>query len=134
MAALQSVTATDRATPTPIVHTFTPRDVKDGVGLVVRTAGVPVGEEKLTVSMRKSASKYRGKLTMALPVVVDETVNGVVTPKVVRTAYATLEVTFDETSSTQERTNLIGMLADLLGTGKVLVHSSLVNLEGVYGS
>lgn len=133
MPALQNVVLTDRAS-TPVAHTFTPRDVKDGTGLLVNTAGVPVGEKKLTVSMRKTGSKYKGKLTLSVPVVVDETINGVVTPKVVRTAYATIEVQFDDTSSTQERTNLIGMLADSLGTGKVLVHNAFVGLEGVYGS
>lgn len=134
MPALQSVSLTDRQAPTPVVHAFVPRDVKDAVGLVVRTSGVPIGEEKLTVSMRKLGSKFKGKLTLSVPVVVDETINGVVIPKVARTASATLEVTFDETSSTQERTNLIGMLADSLGTSKALIHNAFVGLEGVYGS
>jgi hypothetical protein len=99
----------------------------------VSNSGVPVGEEKLTVSMRKSGSKFRGKLTLTMPVVQNQTVNGITIPTAVRTAYATLDVTFDEGSSTQERTNLIGMLADALGTSKTLVHNSLVGLEGVYG-
>lgn len=133
MPALQNVVLTDRAT-TPVNHTFTPRDVKDGTGLVVNSSGVPVGEKKLTVSMRKLGSKYKGKLTLAVPVVVDETVNGVSTPVVVRTAYASIDLTFDSTSSTQERTNLVGMLASALDTSKTLVHKSLVDLEGVYGS
>jgi len=133
MPALQSISVNDRATPTPIAHAFLPRDVSQGVGTVVNSNGVPVGEEKLTVSMRKSGSKFRGKLTLTVPVVVNEVINGVSSPKVARTAYATLEVTFDESSSTQERTNLIGMLADSLGTSKTLVHNSLVGLEGVYG-
>jgi len=133
MPALQSLVLTDRAA-TPVNYTLTPRDVKDGTGLVVHSAGVPVGEKKLTVSMRKSGSKYKGKLTLSIPVVVDQTVNGVVTPIVARTAYATLEVQFDNTSTTQERTNLIGMLASGLATNKVLVHSAFVDLEGVYGS
>jgi hypothetical protein len=133
MPALQSISVNDRATPTPVAHAFAPRDVSQGVGLVVNSTGVPVGEEKLTISMRKSGSKYRGKLTLTAPVVVTETINGVSAPRVARTAYATLEVTFDETSSTQERTNLIGMIADALGTSKTLVHNTLVGLEGVYG-
>lgn len=133
MPALQSIVLTDRAA-TPVNHTFNPRDVKDGTGLVVNTAGVPVGEKKLTVSMRKTGSKYKGKLTLSVPVVVDQTVNGVVTPIVARTAYATVEVQFDDTSSTQERTNLIGMLASAFATTKPLTHSAFVDLEGVYGA
>jgi len=133
MPALQSISINDRATPTPVAHVFQPRDVQNGTGLVVSNSGVPVGEEKLTVSMRKSASKFRGKLTLTVPVVQTETVNGISIPVAVRTAYATLDVAFDDTSSTQERTNLIGMLADALGTSKTLVHNTLVGLEGVYG-
>lgn len=133
MPALQSISVNDRATPTPIAHVFQPRDVQNGTGLVVSNSGVPVGEEKLTVSMRKTGSKFRGKLTLTMPVVQNQTVNGITIPTAVRTAYATLDVTFDEGSSTQERTNLIGMLADALGTSKTLVHNALVGLEGVYG-
>lgn len=133
MPALQSISILDREA-TPVAHAFTPRDVKNGTGLVVRGSGVPVSEEKLTVSMRKVGTKFRGKLTLAVPVVVNETINGVVSPKLVRTAYAEVNVTFDEQSSTQERTNIIGMLADALGISKTLVHTSFVSLEGVYGS
>lgn len=134
MPALQSVSVLDRTPVTPVAHVFQPRDVSSGVGVVVNSAGVPVGEEKLTVSSRKSGAKFRGKLTLTMPVVVNETINGVVTPKVVRTAYVTVETTFDETSSTQERTNAMGMIADALGTSKTLVHNALVGLEGVYGA
>lgn len=133
MPALQNLAVVDRET-TPVTHTFVPRDVKDGTGLVVRNTGVPVGEEKLTVSMRKVGSKFRGKLTLSVPIVQNETINGVTLPKVVRTGYATVEFTFDETSSTQERTNLQGMVADALGVTKTLVFKTLVDLEGVYGA
>lgn len=133
MPALQNLAIADRET-TPVTHTFVPRDVKDGTGLVVRNTGVPVGEEKLTVSMRKVGSKFRGKLTLSVPIVQNETVNGVTMPKVVRTGYATVEFTFDETSSTQERTNLQGMVADALGVTKTLVFKTFVDLEGVYGA
>lgn len=133
MPALQNLAVNDRET-TPVTHTFVPRDVKDGTGLVVRNTGVPVGEEKLTVSMRKVGSKFRGKLTLSVPIVQNETINGVSMPKVVRTGYATVEFTFDETSSTQERTNLQGMVADALGVTKTLVFKTIVDLEGVYGA
>lgn len=134
MPALQSISVNDRTTPTPVAHVFQPRDVSSGVGVVVNSSGVPVGEEKLTVSSRKSGSKYKGKVVLTIPVVVNEVINGVTTPKVARTAYVTVETSFDETSSTQERTNAMGMIADALGTSKTLVHNTLVGLEGVYGA
>lgn len=133
MPTLQNLSILDRET-TPVAHVFTPRNVISGVGLVVRNTGVPVGEERFTVTMRKSGNRFRGKLTLTMPTVATEVINGISVPKIVRTAYASLEVTFEETSTTQERTNLIGMLADSLGVSKVLVHNSLVGLEGVYGS
>jgi hypothetical protein len=133
MPALQALSIVDRTPVTPVVHNFTPRDVTSGVGLVVANAGVPLNEERLTVSMRKSGSKFRGKISLAVPVVVTEIINGVSVPSVARTSYVNAEFTFDESSTLQERTNLVGMFADSLGIGKALIHGAIVNLEGVYG-
>lgn len=134
MPAIQSLSVLDRTPVTPVAHVFAPRDVTSGVGLVVANAGTPVNEERITVSMRKSGTKFRGKLTFAIPVVATSTVNGISVPVLQRTSYATVEFTFDESSTTQERTNLVGMVADSLGVSKALVHGAIVNLEGVYGS
>jgi len=128
---LQSIAVNDRES-TPITHTFTPRSKENGVGITGESSGVPVGENTLSVSMRKVGSKYKGRLRIVMPVVVTQTIDSVDSPLVTRTAYADLQVTFDESSSTQERDNLIGMLADSLGTAKTLVNDSLVELEGVY--
>lgn len=131
MPALQNLSINDRV---PTAHAFVPRDVKSGVGLVVANTGVPVGEERLTISMKKSGARYRGAMRLAVPVVVNEVINGVTRPSVARTAYVDVSVNFDETSTETERTNIIGMVADALGTSKVLVHNAFVKLEGVYGS
>ncbi len=133
MPALQSISILDRTPVTPVAHVFQPRDVLNGVGLVVNGSGVPVSDEKLSVAMKKSGNTFRGKLTLTVPVVATETINGVSSPKVIRTAYISLDCTFDALSTTQERTNIVGMLADALGTSKTLVHKALVDLEGVYG-
>lgn len=133
MATMQNVVLTDRTPVTPVARTFVPRGVDSSVGLLVNGAGVPAGESRLSVSMKKVSSKHRGKLTLAIPVVQTEVISGISRPVVVRTAYAELTVTFDDTSSTQERTDLLGMLADSLGTSKTLVHKSFVDLESVYG-
>jgi hypothetical protein len=71
-------------------------------------------------------------VTLSVPVVQTQTINGVSTPVVVRTAYADVNFTFDATSTTQERKNLVGMMADALAAGKVLVNGAIVDLEGVY--
>ena len=111
---------------------ITPRDIKSGVGAVVETSGVPVGDGRYTISLRQVNNRYKAQIQIAIPVVQNETINGIVTPKAVRTAYADLTFTFDSTSTEQERTNIVGMLADSLGTGKVLVHDTVVKLQGVY--
>lgn len=133
MPQLQDLVVTDRATPTPVNHTLVPRDVTtNGVGTVVENTSVPVGQLSLDVSMRKAGTQYRGRLTMRQPVVQDAVVGGVTKPTVVRTSFCALDVVFDETSTEQERTNLIGMLASALGTSKVLVNDAFVKLQGVY--
>lgn len=134
MPALQTLAISDRQSPTPIVHTYTPRDVSNGVGLLVSNTGVPLAEERLTVSNRKSGSKFKGKVAIVIPVVATAVVNGVSTPVIVRTAYVSAETNFDETSTLQERTNAVGLLAAALGVTALMVHKALVELEGVYGA
>lgn len=131
MPQLQSVVITDRET-TPVNHTLVPRDIAGGVGVVVESSGVSVGELKLSVSMRKSAAKFRGRLVLDSPVVATEVINGISSPKVIRRAIANVEFVFDELSTLQERNNLVGMLASALVTSKVLVNDAIVKLEGVY--
>lgn len=133
MPTLQNTILTDRTPVTPVNLTFVPRDVDaKGVGTVVNAAGVPIGEKRLSVSMKKTNSRYNGEVRLVLPVVATETINGVSRPVVIRTSYLTLSVAFDEKSSTQERDDAIGMMASALATGKVLVNDALVKLEGVY--
>ncbi len=133
MPQLQTIALTDRSTPTPVVHTFTPLDIsQQGVGTAIETTGTPVGNPSISVSCKRGGDRYRAEVRLAMPVVQNETISGIVKPKVVRTAYANLQFNFSAESSEQERTNLVGMLADSLGTGKVLVNDAVVKLQGVY--
>lgn len=131
MPQLQAISLNDRET-TPVAHAFVPRDIQSGVGTVVRSSGVPVGEETLTVSTRKSGGRYRSKILLKMPVVQTETINGIATPKVVRNAFAEVNFTFEESSSEQERKNIVGMIADALAPTKTLVNDAVVKLEGIY--
>jgi hypothetical protein len=132
MPQLQNVILTDRTPVTPVNLTFVPRDIKDGVGETVNNAGTPIGEKRFTVSMKRNGSRFKGEIRLTLPVVVTEVINGVSTPKVVRTGYVNLSTSFDETSSEQERTDAIGMMSSALATSKVLVNDALIKNEGVY--
>lgn len=132
MPQLQNLVLTDRQT-TPVAHTFTPRDIVNGVGTVIESTGVPVGDNRVSVSISKtSTGRYKSVLKGVFPVVQNQTINGITSPVVVRTAYAEVHFTFDEQSTTAERNNVVGMIADALGTAKTLVHKTIVDLEGVY--
>lgn len=134
MPSLQNIVLTDRAT-TPVNHTYTPadRDQLGKVGILEEYTGVPGGAPRLTISMKDSSTgKKKGRLTLTVPVVQTETINGVARPVVVRTSYANLEFTFDALSTEQERNDMVGMLASALGTTKVLVHDAFVKGQGIY--
>lgn len=133
MAQLQNLVLKDRAS-TPVSHTFVPRDIsRDGVGTVQESTGVPIGSATFSVGPRQTPSgRYKVTLKLSRPVVVTQIINGVSTPVVARTNRVSVEFDFDSASSTQERTDLEGMLADALGATQTLVVGSVVNLEGVY--
>lgn len=131
MPQLANLILTDRAA-TPVNHTFTPRDVVGGVGAVVESSGVPIGNNTFTVGVTKTpAGRYKSTVRLAVPVVVTETINGVARPAVVRTAYADLTFTFDATSSEQERKDMVGMLASSLDSSK-WTNDVLTKLQAVY--
>lgn len=133
MAQLQNLVLKDRAS-TPVDHTFVPRDISsNGLATVVESTGVPIGNSTFSVDPRQTPSgRYKVTLKLSRPVVVTQTINGVSTPAIARTNRVTVEFDFDPTSSTQERTDLEGMIADALSANKALVFGSVVNLEGVY--
>lgn len=132
MPQLQNLVLTDRAS-TPVNHTFTPLDIQNGVGAVVESTGVPIGNNKFTIGLSKSASnRYKATANLTVPIVVNETINGVTRPAIARTGYAQVTFTFDESSSEQERKDLVGMLASSLDASKALVNDTIVKLQGVY--
>lgn len=132
MPALQSVVLTDRAT-TPVNHTFVPFDKQNGVGIVAESSGVKVGDSKFSVSAKRQPSgRYKAMLKLEVPVLENEVVNGITIPTVTRSAFATVEFSYAGNSSTQERNNIVGMIASALATSKILVNSTVVDLEGVW--
>lgn len=131
---IQNLVLKDRAA-TPVDHTFTPSNVKDGVGTVAETTGVKIGDSTFSVSSKKTANgRYSAKLKLTIPVLENAVVNGITVPTIVRTAYATVDFSYAGASTTAERNNLVGMLQDSLSKTKTLVDKTIVDLEGVYGS
>jgi len=133
MPQLQTTVLKDRKA-TPVDHTFTPRDIVSGVGTVIETTGVPVGNSRLSVSLSQTASsgRFKAVVKLAVPVVATQVINGVSTPIVQRTAFADLTFTFDATSSEAERNDIVGMLVSALAVDKPLVNDAVVKLQGIY--
>lgn len=131
MPQLAPVTLTDRET-TPVAHVFTPQGINENVGILVNTGGVPVGNERLGISMRYTGNRYKAVLTLQVPVVGIEVVNNVSNPKILRTSYVEATFSFANTSTLQERKNVVGMFANALGASQTLVDSVLTKLESVY--
>jgi len=140
MPAIQNIILTDRA-GTPVAHTFVPESVQGGIGSVVEAGTSAVGNKRFTISGRRDGSrKWKSKMTLTVPIVQTQVVNSISQDVVVRTGYATVEFSFDETSLSQERKDLISMLACALGangsaaTTKTLVEDVVVNQQNVYSS
>lgn len=132
MPALSSIVVNDRAT-TPVAHTFVPRAPKGDTAIYVESTGIPVGDRRFSMQVRKlNSGKYYCKLALANPVLVTETINGVAVPKLARTSYGTVEFTFDGYSTEQERKDTIGLLANALAASVTQVNDSFTKLEGVY--
>lgn len=130
MPQLQDLVLTDRKA-TPLNHTFTNGSITNGVAMLEEYTGVPIGSPKVSISLRKTAGKIKGRLVLAVPVVQDNVVSGVANPTVIRTAIADLQVTFDQKSSEAERNDLMGMLASSLQTTKIMVHDSFVKTQNI---
>lgn len=87
---------------------FVPRDIVNGVATTVNSSGIPLGDKTFSLSVsRTQAGRRKANLKFTLPVVQTETINGVGRPTVVRTAYCDVNFSFDGTSSTAERADMI---------------------------
>lgn len=132
MAARSNLIVNDRAA-TPVAHTYSPDgDDKNGVHVFSEKGSVPAGNAKYTIGLRQSGGRYRGSIRLAVPVVQTQTLNGVSTPVVVRTAYIEVNTSFDALSSTQERADAVGLLVNSLAASQVQINDCIVNLSDIY--
>jgi hypothetical protein len=132
MAARTDLILTD-GQATPVAHTFTP-DGSDanGVHIFSEKSGIPADDSRFTVSLRRSGGRFRVSIKLAVPVTQLQTVNGVSNPLVVRTGYAEVGFTFDETSSMQERWDVVRMLSSALGADQAQIEALVVGLSDIY--
>lgn len=140
MPALAVITIND-GLATPVAHNFGPLriDEKGVASYLDRSAGVGIGFNKLTVSLRSpvgnikpgdvsDASKrvYKAVMTLDLPTLESATA----VPTVAHLHQARVEFTLPERGSLQNRKDLIAMLKNALAHASV--NSVLENLEAVY--
>lgn len=112
-------------------HTFTPRDITGGVATYVESAGIPLGDNRLSISQtRTSAGRVKPVLRFVLPVVQDAVINGVSRPTVVRTAYVDVTMSFDAGSTAAERLKALVLAQDALS--ETSVRSAMADLQGIY--
>lgn len=132
MSARSNLVINDRAT-TPVAHTFSPDgDDANGVHVFSEKTSVPAGNPRYTASLRQSNGKYRPTLKLAVPVVQTQTINGVSSPVVVRTAYIEVSATFDALSSEQERADCVGLMYNSMAAAQTQVNDLLVKLSDIY--
>jgi hypothetical protein len=98
----------------------------------VEAASVPIGEKTLTIRNRRAGNRYYVRITLAAPVLVMETINGVQVPSVPRMSFIDANFRFDDTSTEQERKDAVGMFANALAASQAVVDGSLTKLEGIW--
>jgi hypothetical protein len=130
MPAFAPITIADGNT-TPVDHTYAPNGRPNGVAEFSEKDGIPVGDNSLTVSSKHGA-REKISLRLRLPQVVEETINGVMSPRVVRTAYVRVDFDFSEMSTLEERTDARALAASLLGSDQTALRAVIESLEDIY--
>lgn len=132
MPQLQNLVLADRES-TPVNHTFVPAGIQGNVATLVESTGTPAADSKLTLGWATTTNgRRKSTMRFTFPIVQNETINGIVMPKVVRSSYVEVSFSFDPTSTEQERKNVVGMTQAALLPGAVLVNDTVVKLQGVY--
>lgn len=127
-----SFTVNDRATPSPVAHTFVPRDAQPGFAVFAEPGATMVGEKTFVVRWRTSPGRRHVRVTFAVPIVATETVNGVDMPKVQRMMLIDCNFRFDETTSEQERADAVGMFAQSLSGTNNVFNKTITGLEAIW--
>lgn len=111
---MTSITVND-GEATPVAHIFVPKGIDGkGVARFRASTGVPIADENLAISLRESSGKVRPRISLAVPVVVTETINGVDEPKIDRAGFGDCSFTFSAKSTKAERRNVRILMANAI--------------------
>lgn len=132
MAARGNLVLKDRASPV-VNHTYTPDgDDVNNVHVFSEKTGIPAGNPTYTIALKKTADTYRPTIRLKVPVVQTQTINGVSSPVVVRTALVEVNFVFAATSLPQERADAVGLILESLQTEQTQINDLVVNLSDIY--
>lgn len=135
MASIASVTLTDRDNPAATT-TFNPREINAGVGRLVAPGpqGTAAGEGVLTVSGRQTPGlRFKSRTKLAIPRVVEETVNGVQVVKTLGISYVTIDFDIDPMFTSQDCADLAGFAESLLSANQPFLSAVMYGRENVHG-
>jgi hypothetical protein len=109
---LKTIVINDGAS-TPAAQTFVQRVANPGVLSYRTLAGSMVEEQTLSLLHKEAKVRKIVRIVMGRPVVQTETVNGISSPKLIRSAYGSVDLTYDRNASVEERDDMIAMLGNL---------------------
>lgn len=111
--------------------TYVPYQIDSGNIARLRTnTDLAIASSELSVNARNGSTNRNVTLKITLPTVVDETVNGVVSPRVTRTRTVSVDLSLPKTTTSAERLAARVMLSNLLKNA--LVASVIDNNDGLY--
>lgn len=102
----------------------------NNVATLVNSDGVIVKDKSLTVSARLSAQRRKTTIKVVLPVVQDETINGIVSPKGVRTSYVRIDTDFSVYATTAERAQALNLA--MASVKDALIKAVIVDNDTLY--
>lgn len=127
MAQLSNIVINDGTTDV----TYVPYQIDSGNIARLRTnTDLAIASSELSVNARNGSTNRNVTLKITLPTVVDETVNGVVSPRVTRTRTVSVDLSLPKTTTSAERLAARVMLSNLLKN--TLVASVIDNNDGLY--
>lgn len=133
MPSLQNLVITDRQ-GTPANVTLVPDGAKDDFHTVAAAdaSGVAISKKRLSIKRRVSGDRIRVTEKWAFPVMVSQTINGVVVPTVARVAYVDITWNFHNTHVEAERKDVIGYIYSAHAPGKVLTEDTIQKDQDVW--
>ena len=111
--------------------TFLPQEItSQNVARLRTNAESVIGTEELSVQARDAVSNRRVTVKVTLPVVQNEVINGITTPKVVRQQIATVELSLPKTSLKSDRKRARNLIANALSNA--LIAAVIDSNESLY--